>query len=135
MAANKRISKDFDLAAGFFSDAQAAPLELIENTKEVAAANQVNKVSIVEKPKKYSGGRPKKEGLRNEQFTLTLHPEVYEKIKILATDFTGGNFSRLVIDAIQAYCEKVEVNFDDLQVDQEILQRYMERQDKKFKNK
>lgn len=135
MASNKRISKDFDLAAGFFSDVQTSPLELVEDSREVIKTNQVNKASIVEKPKKYSGGRPKKEGLRNEQFTLTLHPEVYEKIKILATDFTGGNFSRLVIDAIQAYCEKVEVDFDNLQVDQEILQRYMERQDKKFKNK
>lgn len=133
MASNKRISKDFDLAAGFFSDVQTSPLELVEDSREVIKTNQVNKASIVEKPKKYSGGRPKKEGLRNEQFTLTLHPEVYEKIKILATDFTGGNFSRLVTDAIKVYCDKVEVDFDSIQVDPEILQRYIDRQEKKYK--
>lgn len=127
----KKFSKDMDLTAGFFGD--FSRVESDQGNKDPSAASNIPVVESIDR--KGHGGRPQKEGLKKEQFTLTLHPETYEKLKILAADYTGGNFSRLVTDAIKAYCDKFEVDFEDIQVDPEILQKYIDRQKKKFKKK
>lgn len=127
----KKFKKDMDLTAGFFGN--FSPVESDQGGEDPSAAINISMAEASDK--KGHGGRPQKEGLKKEQFTLTLHPETYEKLKILAADYTGGNFSRLVTDAIKAYCDKVEVNFEDIKVDREILQKYIDRQEKRFKKK
>ena len=99
----KKLPKHMDFAAGFFttpaSDAQnEAVVEKLITPVQVPAENQ-----STEKSKKNSGGRPKKDGLKNEQFTLTMNPETYEKLKIIAYDYTRGNFSALIDEAIKVY--------------------------------
>ncbi len=141
--AKGKITKDMDLAAGFFSQ----PTTVEKPTEQIIRAVKENKPTpkSVEKekppktekeaPVKNLGGRPKKDGLKNEQFTLTMNPEKYEKLRIVADEYTRGNFSGLIDEAIRAFCREKEINLADIEIDPEILKIYKEKQDKKNKKK
>lgn len=141
--AGKRFQKDVDLAskvevaAGFFTD--TPPAEAETNKKEKPTKPQdaekpsTNKTTTTEK--KNLGGRPKKDGLKNEQFTLTMHPEMYEKLRILAEEYTRGNFSGLIDEAIKSFCKEHEIDLSAVQVAPEILDMYKKKQEKKSKKK
>ena len=101
--AGKKLPKNVDLAsnvevaAGFFTDTSPAEAKAETDKKEPSATPQAepqkptaNKTTT--KEKKNLGGRPKKDGLKNEQFTLTMHPEMYEKLRILAEEHKEGIF-------------------------------------------
>ena len=89
----------------------------------------------VPKEKKNLGGRPKKDGLKNEQFTLTMHPEMYEKLRILAEEHTRGNFSGLIDEAIKSFCREHDIDLSAVQVAPEILDMCKKKQEKKAKKK
>ena len=97
---------------------------------QVPAENQ-----STEKSKKNSGGRPKKDGLKNEQFTLTMNPETYEKLKIIAYDYTRGNFSALIDEAIKVYCKEKNIDLSKIEIDDSKLDIYRKRQEKKASKK
>ena len=149
-----------DLAAGFFSQSNSEettreenvavseenPSENVENVENVETVEEKKatpKSTEKEKPPKEEkkepsknlGGRPKKEGLKNEQFTLTMNPETYEKLKIVAYEYTRGNFSGLIDEAIKAFCREKEINLTEIEVDKDIIEFYKEKQEKKSKKK
>lgn len=153
MAKNK-ISKDMDLAAGFFSqsgseetttkesvavveETPSEKVEAVEEKKATPKSTEKEKPPKEEKkePSKNLGGRPKKEGLKNEQFTLTMNPETYEKLKIVADEYTRGNFSGLIDEAIKAFCREKGINLAEIEVDKDIIEFYKEKQEKKSKKK
>ena len=112
--AGKKLPKDVDFAAGFFSqpavaddDSAAAVVEKITAPKTTTQEPEKK-----EEPTetKNLGGRPKKDGLKNEQFTLTMNPETYEKLRIVAEEQTRGNFSALIDEAIKA-CKQKKLTF------------------------
>lgn len=144
--AGKKLPKNVDLAnnvevaAGFFSSLTHAERKAETDKKELAATPQ----SEIEKPttntaatkkKKNLGGRPKKDGLKNEQFTLTMHPEMYEKLRILAEEHTRGNFSGLIDEAIKSFCREHDIDLSAIQVAPEILDMYKKKQEKKRREK
>ncbi|MDY5577211.1 MAG: ribbon-helix-helix domain-containing protein [Lachnospiraceae bacterium] len=141
--AKKKLPKDVDLAsnvevaAGFFTDNPPSEADTDKNEKST-------KPQAIEKPsthktatneKKNLGGRPKKDGLKNEQFTLTMHPEMYEKLRILAEEHTRGNFSGLIDEAIKSFCREHNIDLSAIQVSPEILDMYKTKQEKKSKKK
>ena len=144
--AGKKLPKNVDLAsnievaAGFFTDTPPAESKAETTKKELSAIQQpepqkptTNKTAT--KEKKNLGGRPKKDGLKNEQFTLTMHPEMYEKLRILAEEHTRGNFSGLIDEAIKSFCREHDIDLSAVQVAPEILDIYKEKQEKKNKKK
>lgn len=144
--AGKKLPKNVDLAsnvevaAGFFTDTPPAESKAETDKKEQSATPQpepqtptTNKTAT--KEKKNLGGRPKKDGLKNEQFTLTMHPEMYEKLRILAEEHTRGNFSGLIDEAIKSFCREHDIDLSAVQIAPEILDMYKKRQEKKNKKK
>ena len=144
--AGKKLPKNVDLAsnvevaAGFFTDTPPAEAKAESNKKEQSATPQpelqkptTNKTAT--KEKKNLGGRPKKDGLKNEQFTLTMHPEMYEKLRILAEEHTRGNFSGLIDEAIKSFCREHDIDLAAIHVTPEILDMYKKKQEKKNKKK
>lgn len=144
--ARKKLPKNVDLAsnvevaAGFFTDTPPAESKAETDKKEQSATPQpepqkptTNKTAT--KKKKNLGGRPKKDGLKNEQFTLTMHPEMYEKLRILAEEHTRGNFSGLIDEAIKSFCREHDIDLSAVQIAPEILDMYKKRQEKKNKKK
>ena len=139
----KKLPKDVDLAgnvevaAGFFTDTSPAKTETDKKEKPAepqdAETPTANKTAT--KEKKNLGGRPKKDGLKNEQFTLTMHPEMYEKLRILAEEHTRGNFSGLIDEAIKSFCREHDIDLSAVQVAPEILDMYKTKQEKKSKKK
>ena len=117
--AGKKMPKDFDLAAGFFSE----PREYPSPDSSHEASNQTKK--------KHPGGRPKKDGLKNSQFTVTLNPLSYERMKAASDFLTGGNFSSLVYIAVREYCKTHEIDLEGIEIDPEIVKAYYDRQAKK----
>ena len=137
--AGKKLPKDVDFAAGFFSqpavaddDSAAAVVEKITAPKTTTQEPEKK-----EKPTetKNLGGRPKKDGLKNEQFTLTMNPETYEKLRIVAEEQTRGNLSALIDEAIKAYCKAEEIDLSTIEVEPQILEMYRQKQAKKSKKK
>lgn len=140
----KKLPKDVDLAtsvdvaAGFFS----TPSNIASNkenipvttTHDVTEPEQISKQTTVT-PKKNLGGRPKKEGLKNEQFTLTMNPEMYEKLRIIAEEYTIGNFSGLIDEAIKSFCRENSIDLSAIHVPSEIMDMYKKKQEKKSKRK
>ena len=133
MAKNK-LSKDTDLASGFFSTPAYSDDSSVKITNKRIEA-PVNPTTEDTSKIKNVGGRPQKEGLKNEQFTLTMNPELYEKLKIIATEKCRGNFSGLIDEAIKSYCRENNINLSEITVDKEILKTYSEKQEKKKLNK
>lgn len=139
----KKLPKDVDLAgnvevaAGFFTD--TSPTKTKTDKKEKPAEPQDAETPTTNKTatngKKNLGGRPKKDGLKNEQFTLTMHPEMYEKLRILAEEHTRGNFSGLIDEAIKSFCREHDIDLSAVQVAPEILDMYKKKQEKKSKKK
>lgn len=135
--AGKKLPKDVDFAAGFFSNTTS------DKTVEAVAEKITAPVSSTEKPTvrkeptepKNLGGRPKKVGLKNEQFTLTMNPETYERVRIIADAHTRGNFSAFIDEAIKAYCREHGIDFDGIEVNPQILEMYKQKQSKKSKKK
>lgn len=128
---NLDLSKNLDVAAGFFSNS-----EFIENDireKITVPTKDPSDPNPTAEKKKNLGGRPQKEGLKNEQFTLTMHPELYEKLRILAGEYTRGNFSGLIDEAIKSFCRENNIDLSAVQVDPEILDLYKQKQEKKRK--
>lgn len=135
--AGKKLPKDVDFAAGFFSQPASQTDEpKVINEKITAPAEKTTSTEKKRTPaKKNAGGRPIKQGLKNEQFSLTMNPETYEKLRIIASDRCGGNFSRLIDNAITVYCKENNINLSDIEVPTEILETYKERQEKKRSKK
>ena len=144
--AGKKLPKNVDLAsnlevaAGFFTDTPPAEAKAETDKKEQSATPQpeqqkptTNKTAT--KEKKNLGGRPKKDGLKNEQFTLTMHPEIYEKLRIISQEHTRGNFSGLIDEAIKSFCREHDIDLSAVQVAPEILDMYKKKQEKKSKKK
>lgn len=135
--AGKKLPKNVDFAAGFFSKS-ASDSEKVVSEKIIAPALASTQGSLGDKPNeptKNLGGRPKKEGLKNEQFTLTMNPETYEKLRIIACNHTRGNFSALIDDAIKTYCKENNINMADIKVPEDILEAYRIKQEKRSKKK
>lgn len=136
--ASKKLPKDVDFASGFFSqpasntDAREVLNEKITAPKPEKEKPEANNTKETTKNK---GGRPIKQGLTNQQFSLTMNPETYEKLRIIASERSGGNFSRLIDDAILLYCKENNINLSDINVPEEILDDYSKRQEKKRKKK
>ena len=137
---NVDLASNVEVAAGFFTDTPPAESTAETDKKEQSATQQpepqkptTNKTAT--KEKKNLGGRPKKDGLKNEQFTLTMHPEMYEKLRILAEEHTRGNFSGLIDEAIKSFCREHDIDLSALQVAPEILDMYKKKQEKKSKKK
>lgn len=136
--AGKRLPKDIDLtqkinpADGFFSSSGIAAEEPARSVRgkitapEKAGVNPLNK---------NVGGRPRKKGLKNEQFTLTMDPELYEKLRMIAKDQTGGNVSALIDSAVKTYCKVNDIDLKDIEVDPADLEVYRIKQEKKRSKK
>lgn len=135
--ARKKIQKDTDFASGFFSNPNAS-----ESSEKIAApvtpissesdSNSSNSNPDVQVPvKKHPGGRPKKEGLKNIQVSLTIPPELYEKLRIVSEQCTDSNFSRFVIECVKFFCRENEINLDDIVIPDTILDLRKEQQQKK----
>ncbi len=141
--AGKKLPKDIDLAsnvdvaARYFSSTTPAEAEPVKEEK-ITAPQKKEKPSETKtdaKEKKNLGGRPKKEGLKNEQFTLTMNPEMYEKLRIIAEEYTRGNFSGLIDEAIKSFCKEHSIDLSSVQVAPEILDMYKMKQEKKRNKK
>lgn len=136
--AGKRLPKDIDLtqkinpADGFFSSSEMA--------KEETAGPVRGKIIVPEKTEASSfnknvGGRPRKDGLKNEQFTLTMDPELYEKLRIIAKEQTGGNVSALIDLAVKTYCKVNDIALKKIEVNPADLEFYRIKQEKKRNKK
>ena len=136
--AGKKLPKDVDFAAGFFSKSASADETVEAVTEKITApAPTTEKPTAKNEPTepKNLGGRPKKDGLKNEQFTLTMNPEKYEKLRIVAKEYTNGNFSALIDEAIDVFCKKNKINLSSIEVDNKIMEVYRQKQDKKSRSK
>ena len=132
--AGKKLPKDVDFAAGFFSKSASADETVEAVTEKITApAPTTEKPTAKNEPTKPKnlGGRPKKDGLKNEQFTLTMNPETYEKLRIVAEEHTRGNFSGLIDEAIKAYCREKDINLAEIEIEPKDLEKYREKQSKK----
>lgn len=138
--ARKKIQKDTDFASGFFSNPNSsessekivAPVTPIssesDNTQEISSKSDPDVQASV---KKHPGGRPKKEGLKNIQVSLTIPPELYEKLRIVSEQYTDSNFSRFVIECVKFFCRENEINLDAIVIPDAILGLRKEQQQKK----
>lgn len=132
--ASKKLPKDLDLAKklnpadGFFSAPAESTPNQPETEKITAPTESSNAIKNV-------GGRPQKEGLKNEQFTLTMDPELYEKLRIIAKEECRGNFSGLIDECIKSYCRENSIDLSEITVDHEILEIYRKKQEKKKSKK
>lgn len=126
--------KDSNLAETIQNSVTSENIEDLVN-KNTSNFNQTTTEKPQKNHKKNLGGRPKKEGLKNEQFTLTMHPEMYEKLKLIAADYTRGNFSALIDDAIKAYCREMHIDLTSIKVEESKLDTYRKKQEKKAKKK
>ena len=138
--AGKKLPKNVDFAAGFFSqsvqeESSVAESETIVEKITAPVTKEKTSDTDTEPIHKNLGGRPKKEGLKNEQFTLTMNPETYEKLRIIAAEHTRGNFSGLIDEAIKSFCREHSIDLSGITVEPEILEIYRQRQNKKSKKK
>ena len=138
---HKKISKDTDLAAGFFTQTvtsdeptieATASADIVDNNKLIPNLSEERSEDLEAKASiKNVGGRPKKAGLKNEQFTLTMDPEMYEKLRLVADEYTRGNFSGLIDEAIRSFCRERGINLAEINVAPEILAIYQKKQEEK----
>lgn len=131
---NVDLANSVDVAAGFFSSPSSADIKTDKKEKITAPTPDTKEPSAdikATKKKKNLGGRPKKDGLKNEQFTLTMNPEMYEKLRIIADEHTRGNFSGLIDQAIKSFCRENHIDLSAIQVKPEILEMYKKKQDKR----
>ena len=147
MATKKKLPPKVDLAAGFFSTPAVAEdtTVITEEEKNIVHAeststNVVKETAPTKDIKKATtdsknlGGRPSKTSqnkLKNLQYTLTMHPKTYEQARVLAEQYTRGNFSALIFDALNSFCNEKNLVLDDIEVDEEIMEMYRVKQEKK----
>lgn len=124
--AGRKLPKNLDLAAGFFSETMAESTVPPSNP-----SSNVNHETSDQAHKKHPGGRPKKDGLKNSQFTVTLNPISYERMKAASDLLTGGNFSSLVYISVREYCKANKIDLEGIEIDPEIVKVYYDRQAKK----
>ena len=135
-----KIQIDTDFASGFFSNPNSsetsekivAPVipissEADSNPQDSSLNSDAKKQPV----KKHPGGRPKKEGLKNIQVSLTIPPELFEILRIVSEQFTDSNFSRFVIECVKFFCRENEINLDDIVIPDAILNSRKEQQQKK----
>lgn len=135
---NVDLASNVDVAAGFFSNPTPVESEADKQEKNTTPLQNTNNPStnkISTEEKKNLGGRPKKDGLKNEQFTLTMNPETYEKLRIIAQKHTDGNFSRLIMLTVNSFCREHNIDLSAVQVEPEIIDMYKKKQEKKHKKK
>lgn len=124
--AGKKISKDMDFAAGFFSSSASKSFDGVAAPSNSDTSNNKNAV------KKHPGGRPRKEGLKNIQVCLTTPPELYEKVRILSEKYTSGNFSRFLMDeCLKSFCRENNISLEDISIPDGVMDLYQNRQSKK----
>lgn len=132
--AGKRLPKDIDLtqkinpADGFFS---SSGMPKKEPAGPVSGKITMHEKTEVNPLNRNVGGRPRKEGLKNEQFTLTMDPELYEKLRMIAKEHTGGNVSALIDSAVKTYCKVNDIDLKEIQIDPADLEIYRIKQEKK----
>lgn len=133
--AGKKLPKNFDIAAGFFSDQDSSQVSAPEAEPKLTtnSSEMSYKADVIFQ--KNLGGRPRKDGLKNEQFTLTMNPEMYEKLRIIASEHTRGNFSGLIDEAIKSYCREHDIDLASIIVASDVLDMYRKKQEKKSKKK
>ena len=71
-------------------------------------------------------GRPKKMTLKNKNFPVTMNPVLYEKIRIVAQEYTRGNISAFIETSIIGYCKTNNIKLDEITVSEDMLTRYKE---------
>ena len=134
---NIDLASNIDVASGFFSDSVLVK-KGSTNTEKITAPQDKEKKSSTATTtikKKNLGGRPKKEGLKSAQFTVTMHPEMYEKIRIIANEHTSGNISRLIDASINSFCNEHHIDLSTIQIDSKKLDMYKKKQENKGKKK
>ncbi len=117
--ARKKIQKDTDFASGFFSNPNSsetsekivAPVipissEADSNPQDSSLNSDAKKQPV----KKHPGGRPKKEGLKNIQVSLTIPPELFEKLRIVSEQLFKISILSL---NVKVFCRENEINLDD----------------------
>lgn len=128
--AGKKISKDMDFAAGFFSSSVSKSSDGV--AASIAAPSNSDTSNNKNAVKKHPGGRPRKEGLKNIQVCLTTPPELYEKVRILSEKYTSGNFSRFLIEeCLNSFCRENNISLEDISIPDGIIDMYQNRQSKK----
>ena len=128
--AGKKISKDMDFAAGFFSSSASKSFDGV--AASIAAPSNSDTSNNKNAVKKHPGGRPRKEGLKNIQVCLTTPPELYEKVRILSEKYTSGNFSRFLMDeCLKSFCRENNVSLEDISIPDGVMDLYQNRQSKK----
>lgn len=96
--ASKHNLKNVDLAANFFSDS-------VSEEKEVPKTVQSKKdITAIINKEKNKGGRPKSPN-KKKQYTLTMRPDLYERLCEKAA-YKQTSFSQLITDAALEYLEK-----------------------------
>lgn len=148
MATKKKLPPKVDLAAGFFStpaitEDTTVVAEEKNSIKAESTSTDITEDAVSSKDIKEAnatsknlGGRPSKTSqnkLKNLQYTLTMHPKTYEQARVLAEQYTRGNFSALIFDALNSFCAEKNLVLDDIEVDEEIMEIYREKQEKKEK--
>lgn len=106
------------------------------NTKKTTTKKQPTKKQATKKDastnnpeqNKSKGGRPPKSGLKNVQFSLTMNPILYEKLRVVADERCRGNFSQLIDEAIHFYCRENDINLKDITIDEAIIDNYLTKQ-------
>ena len=128
--AGKKISKDMDFAAGFFSSSASKSFDGV--AASIAAPSNSDTSNNKNAVKKHLGGRPRKEGLKNIQVSLTTPPELYEKVRILSEKYTSGNFSRFLMDeCLKSFCRENNISLEDISIPDGVMDLYQNRQSKK----
>ena len=128
--AGKKISKDMDFAAGFFSSSASKSFDGV--AASIAAPSNSDTSNNKNAVKKHPGGRPRKEGLKNIQVCLTTPPELYEKVRILSEKYTSGNFSRFLMDeCLKSFCRENNRSHEDISIPDGVMDLYQNRQSKK----
>ena len=128
--AGKKISKDMDFAAGFFSSSASKSFDGV--AASIAAPSNSDTSNNKNAVKKHHGGRPRKECLKNIQVCLTTPPELYEKVRILSEKYTSGNFSRFLMDeCLKSFCRENNISLEDISIPDGVMDLYQNRQSKK----
>ena len=128
--AGKKISKDMDFAAGFFSSSALKSFDGV--AASMAAPSNSDTSNNKNAVKKHPGGRPRKERLKNIQVCLTTPPELYEKVRILSEKYTSGNFSRFLMDeCLKSFCRENNISLEDISIPDGVMDLYQNRQSKK----
>ncbi len=124
----QKKNKFDNVAAGFMTSPSDQENEIINEIPATKITETSSKKSTNHKLNKQAG-RPSKEGLKNVNTTLTMNPEMIERIKILAQDYSRGNFSAFIEASVNSYCKQLGINLSEIKVDPTILNKYMQKQE------